>query len=280
VRSGQRDDALAAQLVAARLAYVLGDHQPRRAAKQHSESAPSQAAGELDGTPARDVDRIRYQTEEGSVPNQARFSRLHVLVVCALLLVGLVLGVVALLRARPVALAIPQTTVSISASQPFVTPREASASPSSGPRMVVHVLGAVRRPGLVELPERSRVSDAIDAAGGLRSSAAPGELNLAQLVSDGQQIVIGSQGDPGGEIREGGGGAAGGAGSPSPSTQLDLNTATGVQLDTLPGVGPVTAERILSWRNDHGRFRRVEELQEVEGIGPKTYAQIAPHVRV
>jgi competence protein ComEA len=208
-----------------------------------------------------------------------------------LLVLGLVLAVVALLRARPVALATPQISVSVSPYQPSATvvPGEASASSTPATQIVVHVLGAVRRPGLVQLPDRSRVSDAIDAAGGLRGSAEPGDLNLAQIVVDGQQILIGSRGDPGGEVRNGGEGArtadsrsAGPAGgnSPGPSSQLDLNAATAAQLDTLPGVGPVTADRILNWRAEHGRFRRVEELQEVEGIGPKTYAQLAPLVRV
>jgi competence protein ComEA len=158
---------------------------------------------------------------------------------------------------------------------------------------VVHVVGAVRRPGVVTLPERGRVRDAIDAAGGLTRDADPGELNLAQVLQDGQQIVVGTARDPGGEVRDGstaggfaGGGArgSGGAGSESASGSsgavVDLNTATSAQLDTLPGVGPVTADRILAWRTEHGRFSRIEELQEVDGIGPKTYAQIAPLVRV
>ena len=124
------------------------------------------------------------------------------------------------------------------------------------------------------------MQDAIDAAGGLRSSAAPGELNLAQVLTDGQQIVIGSRGHPGGRLSDGGGGSAGSSPNASSSSQVDLNSATATQLDTLPGVGPVTADRILAWRAEHEGFRRVEELQEVEGIGPKTYADIAPHVRV
>jgi competence protein ComEA len=290
VRSRHREDALAARLVGDRLAHVLGDQQPRRAARQLAESAPSLAA-EAGEPPSADADLFGPQAAVARTPYQSRFNRLHIAVVCVLLALGLVLAVVALLRARPVALATPETTVSVSPYQPTATvePGEASASSTPVTRIVVHVLGAVRRPGLVQLPDRSRVSDAIDAAGGLRSSAEPGDLNLAQIVVDGQQILIGARGDPGGEVRDGGGeaGAAGsrspgpaGGSSPGPSSQLDLNAATAAQLDTLPGVGPVTADRILSWRADHGRFRRVEELQEVEGIGPKTYAQIAPLVRV
>ena len=151
-------------------------------------------------------------------------------------------------------------------------------------RIVVHVLGAVRRPGLVRLPEGSRVQDAIDATGGLLPSADPGEINLAQPLGDGQQVVIGTKAHPGGEVRQTGadGGGSGGTtpGGGASVGQIDLNSASASQLDTLPGVGPVTAERIIAWRTEHRRFSRVEELQEVDGIGPKTYAQIAPRVRV
>ena len=91
-------------------------------------------------------------------------------------------------------------------------------------------------------------------------------------------MVIGTAGDPAGEVRDG---RESGAGSgPSAKATLDLNRANQAQLEELPGIGPVTAGAILTWRQQHGRFSRIEELQEVDGIGPKTYAQIAPHVRV
>ena len=101
-----------------------------------------------------------------------------------------------------------------------------SASPAAV-RIVVHVLGAVRRPGLVSLPDGSRVQDAIEKAGGLKRSADPGDLNLAQLLTDGEQIVIGTEGEPAGEVRDGGGGGGGGStGGPGSSATLDLNRAT------------------------------------------------------
>jgi competence protein ComEA len=203
---------------------------------------------------------------------------MHVGVICALLALGLMTAGWLLLRARPVAVASPGEVVTVG------TPMETAASgtPSaakSASKMVVHVLGAVRQPGLVRLPENSRVQDAIDAAGGLTRRADPGELNLAQLLSDGQQVVIGTPGHPAGEVREQAGSATGG-GSTATGAVVDLNRANQAQLEELPGIGPVTAQAILTWRQEHGPFTRVEELQEVDGIGPKTYAQIAPHVRV
>jgi competence protein ComEA len=148
---------------------------------------------------------------------------------------------------------------------------------------MVHVLGAVVRPGVVDLPEHARVIDALHAAGGLRSGADPGELNLAQILTDGQQIVIGTRHHPSGDVRDGSGqtpGTGTSATTASEGPPVNLNSATQAQLEQLPGVGPVTAEKMVAWRTEHGRFSRIEELQEVDGIGPKTYARLAPHVRV
>jgi competence protein ComEA len=148
----------------------------------------------------------------------------------------------------------------------------------------VHVLGAVVRPGVVSLPAQSRVLDAINAAGGLRRRANPGDLNLAQVLADGEQVLIGTKAEPAGEVRQGGGPAtrrgAGSTATRGGQAQLDLNAATEAELETLPGIGPVTAAKITAWRDEHGRFTRVEELQEIDGIGPKTFAQLADHVRV
>jgi competence protein ComEA len=211
------------------------------------------------------------------------FTRAHVGVVAALVMVGVLCTGWALLRARPVAVARPTslTATTPQPGSPPPSPSRASATGTAADRVVVHVLGAVRRPGLVGLPYGSRVQDAIEKAGGLTRSADPGELNLAQLLTDGEQIVIGTRGEPAGEVRDGGGGGGGGSsGGTGSSTPLDLNRATQAQLEELPGVGPVTAGKIMAWRDEHRRFSRVEELQEVDGIGPKTYAQLAPHVRV
>jgi competence protein ComEA len=280
VRSRYGEDTVDSNVVADRLAHVFGQHQPRRAA---GSGGPAEVRGEPEAHAQRADDQslTAIDLEEARSPARPRFSRLHVGVVCSLVLLGVVFAALAVLRARPVALATPQSVpVSVSTSPPNASPPAASTNSSPRPRIVVHVLGAVRRPGLVRLPQGSRVQDAIDAAGGLLSSAAPGELNLAQILTDGQQMVVGSRAHPGGRLSDGGSGPGSSSAGSRSSPQVDLNNATATQLDSLPGVGPVTAERILAWRSEHGSFRRVEELQEVEGIGPKTYADIAPHVRV
>lgn len=208
------------------------------------------------------------------------FGRPHLIVIAVLLIIGLVGAGWAVLRARPVAVATPVGHESPTAA----LPSRSESSPTPSPMIImVHVAGAVREPGVVELPDGSRVRDALRKAGGLKKNADPDELNLAQLLSDGQQVMVGTERKPVGEVRDGtgGGGAdsSGSAGGGSGKT-VNLNTATAEQLETLSGVGPVTAQKIIAWRDEHGRFSRIEELQEVSGIGPKTYAEIAPQVTV
>ena len=224
-----------------------------------------------------------------------RFTRWHLGVVAAVLVVGLVWGGWSWVRARPEAVAAPPVVQTLGAPVPSgsVAPPAGAAPASPTPSaavLVVHVLGAVRHPGLVRLPDGSRVQDAIKAAGGLRRDADPDELNLAQPLEDGVQLVVGTSKHPAGEVRPPGGstGGAGSGGTGGSGTAkdgaagapVDLNRASVDQLDTLPGVGPVTAQKILDWREQHGRFSRVDELQEVDGIGPKSYARLVPLVRV
>lgn len=281
----QKADVELARLISERLALLLAEQPPRRARGPglvQSEEPVPVAAGPMMEAAHREraqlPDEIRETGEIVDELSPQRFGRMHLGVICALLLLGVVAAGWLLLRARPVAVASPGDVVTVA------TPSQsaASATPSmakSASKIVVHVLGAVRHPGLVRLPENSRVQDAIDAAGGLGRQADPGELNLAQPLSDGQQVLIGSARHPAGEVREqqGSGGASSG---PIAQGALDLNRANQSQLEELPEVGPVTAQAILAWRQEHGRFSRIEELQEVDGIGPKTYSQIAPHVRV
>jgi competence protein ComEA len=154
---------------------------------------------------------------------------------------------------------------------PFADPSQ-SASPSASPPVTVHVVGQVRKPGVVKLPGGSRVVDAVRAAGGLRRGGDLGGTNLARVLADGERIEVGGPDSAG---SAGSGGSIGGSAGP-----LDLNTATAEQLDALPGVGPVTAAKILAWRSTHKRFSVVDELAEVPGIGPKTLADLRPLVRV
>ena len=135
-------------------------------------------------------------------------------------------------------------------------------------RVVVDVVGAVRRPGLYRLAHGSRIADAVTRAGGATSKADLAQINLAAPLADGEQVVV---------PRRGAGVASTGAGSApagGPSAPVQLSTATLEQLDSLPGVGPVTAQKILDYRQKHGAFQSVDELDAVPGIGPKRLEQL------
>lgn len=159
-------------------------------------------------------------------------------------------------------------------SRPVLEVPDAAVSTSSAAADVVtvHVIGRVRRPGVVTLPFGSRVGDAVEAAGGLRDGATSGDLNLARVLVDGEQVIVGrhrsaASGEPAGPAATSDG-------------LLDLNTATAAQLEELPGVGPVLAGRIVAWREANGPFPSVEILGEVSGIGDTLLAQLRPLVRV
>ncbi|GAB94308.1 comEA protein [Kineosphaera limosa] len=167
-------------------------------------------------------------------------------------------------------------------------------SPGVGPagQIVVHVVGAVKKPGLVRLDAGARIGDAVRRCGGLSAAADPASVNLARAAADGEQVVVlakgqarppaapGGTGGPAAPGPGGAGGSGGSGGSGGGAGQVDLNSADVAALDTLPGVGPVTAQKILDWRAQNGRFGSVDELAEVAGIGPKTLERLRPHVRV
>jgi competence protein ComEA len=152
-----------------------------------------------------------------------------------------------------------------------------SSSPAAPTDAVaVHVAGRVRRPGLVRLPAGSRVHDAIRAAGGVTSGADLNAVNLARRLTDGEQIRVPAPGDPAPPPDPA---TATPGGGTTPSAPLDLNTATLEQLDTLPGVGEVTANRIITYRSAHP-FTTVDELLEVPGIGQRRFEQLKDLVTV
>ncbi len=162
-----------------------------------------------------------------------------------------------------------------------------AAAPSSEGVLLVHVAGAVTSPGVVRLAPGSRVYQALEAAGGALPAAHLAALNLAAQVSDGQQILVPTTEEAAALQPPGGvGGLASDAvpgqnsGAGVPQVPLNINTASMTELETLPGVGPVLAERIITWRNDHGPFPSVDALDAVSGIGAKMLAGIRDLVRV
>jgi competence protein ComEA len=208
------------------------------------------------------------------------------------LLLAILVAVLLVWRAQPSAQAAPRVQrhlppgASVAAtSSPVGTPGTgaAPAAAVAGPaaEVVVHVVGAVHRPGLVRLPAGSRVADAVRAAGGTTASARPASVNLARVLVDGEQLVVQRRGAaplvaaPGVTGPATSSGQAAGSAAP-----VDLNVATLESLDALPGIGPVLAQRILDWRTAHGRFSSVDELGEVSGIGEATLADLRPVVTV
>ncbi|HLM36559.1 MAG TPA: helix-hairpin-helix domain-containing protein [Gaiellaceae bacterium] len=136
-------------------------------------------------------------------------------------------------------------------------------------RVVVHVVGAVRRPGLYRLEQGSRIADAVARAGGATGKADLAQVNLAAPLTDGEQVVVPKRGAAGAVVTGAGSGGAGAVTGP-----VHLSTATLEQLDSLPGIGPVTAQKILDYRAKHGAFSSVDELDAVPGIGPSRMDQL------
>ncbi|MFF5790863.1 helix-hairpin-helix domain-containing protein [Paeniglutamicibacter sp. NPDC012692] len=147
---------------------------------------------------------------------------------------------------------------------------------AAGARAVVHVIGAVKKPGVYELPMGSRALDAVNRAGGMQKNAAPDAVNLAAEIADGQQLRIPFRGERSGaaaQTPDGSTPRAGAAGGP-----LNINTATSAELEALPGIGPALAKRIIDFRQTNGAFKNLAELDAVSGIGPAMLATLRPKV--
>jgi competence protein ComEA len=157
----------------------------------------------------------------------------------------------------------------VNAGAPTATPAEVSlrpAPPAPRPMLTVHVVGAVRRPGLYRLRDGERIADAVARAGGPTRRAELALINLAAPLADGAQVVVPRRASPGAPVAV--------PGSPPPVGKVSLNQATLEQLDALPGVGPVTAQKILDFRQEHGAIASVDELDAVPGIGPARLEQL------
>lgn len=196
-------------------------------------------------------------------------------------LVASLLTVVVLLRGRPVEVQVDTPRV-VSAGTPLpgVSAPAVATGTSPGPdtELVVAVAGKVVRPGLVRLPGGSRVDDAVRAAGGAAPGVDLGTLNLARKLLDGEQILVGIEPPPGSPAAPGA--PAGGPVAGRPDGLLDLNAAGVNEFDALPGIGPVLAQRIVDFREQHGPFRSVDQLREVTGIGEAKYADLEAKVAV
>ncbi|MCW2679946.1 MAG: competence protein ComEA helix-hairpin-helix repeat protein [Frankiales bacterium] len=226
---------------------------------------PVEPMSELEEAPGRSWSS-RQPGAHAAAPGRYRLDpgrRGAVALVVTALLAALVAGGVAL-RNRPHEVPLPEVEV---AGVPLPG---ASASAAAGGEVVVAVAGKVRKPGLIRLPAGSRVDDAVRAAGGPAAGVDVGVLNLARRLVDGEQVLVGVAAPAGGP-----GAPAAGAGG-----LLDLNAASASDLDALPGIGPVLAQRIVDWRTENGRFASVDQLREVTGIGESKYSDIQAKVTV
>jgi competence protein ComEA len=219
------------------------------------------------------VDRARDALDAVRTRPAAAAGAVVALAVVAVIAVAIMLGV-----ARSGASA--ARSAPVEAELPFAAGAASGATSSTTtvPSLVVHVAGAVVDPGVHRLAAGARVVDAIDAAGGLTADADPDRVNLAAPLADGSRIYVLRRGEvapPSLHDAAPSSGPLGGDAGP-----LDLNAATLTQLDALPGVGPATAQAIIDHRARVGRFRSVEELLDVRGIGPAKLEQLRPLVRV
>ena len=228
--------------------------------------------------PGRHAARRQVRLLPDTLRGRVRLGPPHLAVVAVLVALGLAVTTWWVVRAEPGQPTAPAATPGAPADGLVAMATEAGPSGSpvaAGGRITVDVAGKVRRPGIAVLDSGSRVVDAIKAAGGARPGVDTSGLNLARVLVDGEQIVVGVPAAAAPPV------AAPVPGAPSATGPLvNLNLATQPELETLPEVGPVTAQAILAWRDQHGGFTDVAELLEVDGIGDATLAQITPYVTI
>lgn len=241
---------------------------------------PDATAPRAPGRHASRPDRRRSGPVREQWRSRLAFAPVHLSLVALVVALGLGVTAWTVLAGRP---RTEPTTVGTAAPLTTGAPTPAGAAPApagpapgaAGGEVVVDVAGKVRRPGVQVLPAGSRVHDAVKAAGGARRGVDLRSLNLARVLSDGEQVVVGGPA-PAGRPQPPGQGPADGAGP----GLVNLNTADQALLETLPGVGPVTAQAILAFRTSSGGFTSVEQLLDVDGIGEATLATLTPHVTV
>ncbi len=207
--------------------------------------------------------------------NSLDFDRRTVMLLAAVFLAAVGLTLVFTRKSQPAVPVAAPTVVTSPSAMP--ASRSPSASPSPAGEIVVEVVGKVRDPQVVTLPEGARVLDAVEAAGGVRPGVDTTDQNLARVLVDGEQIRIGLPA-PAPAARSTG--SPGGTASPATGGVIDINTATAEVLEQIPGVGPVLAQRIIAYREQNGGFQTVEQLMEVSGIGEATFAQMQSMVTV
>lgn len=161
-------------------------------------------------------------------------------------------------------------------SQQKISEETGETTEESGGTIIVDVGGAVKVPQVVELDADSRVADAVAAAGGLLETADTAGINQAAFLTDGEKIYIPEKGENLSDLAE----LSGAEGLSSGDDKVNINTATSEELQTLSGVGPATAEKILDYRSSNGAFKRIEDLKKIDGIGDKTFEKLKEQIKV
>lgn len=215
-----------------------------------------------------------------------QLSRRQIIAYVAVAVVVVAVGVRYLVLPRDAGPSAAEAVVLAPVASPSSATAVAEGSPAAtaAPDVMVYVCGAVRSPGVVRLPDGARVTDALEMAGGPTAKAELAAVNLAAPVSDGQQILVPERGAAVAVAPASGGAtgssAAGASGAAAPGALIDINSASLEELDTLDGVGPSTAQKIIDYRAANGGFKTIEEIKNVPGIGDAKFAAMQDSITV